>query len=233
MSNPAADRSQTQSTERRKILVIEDAATSASWCASIWRPRDCGARGGRRELGLALVKRERPAAVILDLMLPGLGGLEAYRRIRGSEATSRVPVVILTARSAEAGQGGRPRDRRRRLRDQAVQPARADRPREKGGPAASVRAAGRGAAGDLTSAASCASTSTPTRSTSTDARRAVAARVRAAALLHAASEPRVREIAAAGAGLGPRHLRRTAPSTCTSDACAAASSATTRRPSSS
>ena len=54
------------------------------------------------ELGLALVKRERPAAVILDLMLPGLGGLEVCRRIRAGEATARMPVVVLTARSAEA-----------------------------------------------------------------------------------------------------------------------------------
>jgi len=57
---------------------------------------------GDGELGLALVKRERPAAVILDLMLPGLGGLEVCRRIRADEATARMPVVVLTARSAEA-----------------------------------------------------------------------------------------------------------------------------------
>jgi len=40
----------------------------------------------------------RPAIVVLDLMLPGLGGIEVLRRIREK---SRVPVVILTARNDE------------------------------------------------------------------------------------------------------------------------------------
>ena len=103
MSNPAADRSPTQSTERRKILVIEDERDIRELVrVNLEAEGFAVLEAGDGELGLALVKRERPAAVILDLMLPGLGGLEVCRRIRGSEATSRVPVVILTARSAEA-----------------------------------------------------------------------------------------------------------------------------------
>ena len=103
MSNPAADRSPTQSTERRKILVIEDERDIRELVrVNLEAEGFAVLEAGDGELGLALVKRERPAAVILALMLPGLGGLEVCRRIRGSEATSRVPVVILTARSAEA-----------------------------------------------------------------------------------------------------------------------------------
>ena len=48
--------------------------------------------------GESLLKRESFEAVILDLMLPGLGGLEVCRRIR---ATSTVPVIFLTARADE------------------------------------------------------------------------------------------------------------------------------------
>jgi phosphate regulon transcriptional regulator PhoB len=53
------------------------------------------------ELGLALAARERPALVILDLMLPGLPGLEVCRLLRAREETLRVPILILTARAAE------------------------------------------------------------------------------------------------------------------------------------
>ena len=103
MSNPAADRSPTQTTERRKILVVDDERDIRELLRDNLEAEGFAVlEAGDGELGLALVKRERPAAVILDLMLPGLGGLEVCRRIRGSEATSRVPVVILTARSAEA-----------------------------------------------------------------------------------------------------------------------------------
>ncbi len=42
--------------------------------------------------------RVRPVLVILDLMLPGLGGLEICRRLR---SRSRVPIIMLTARDSE------------------------------------------------------------------------------------------------------------------------------------
>ena len=45
--------------------------------------------------GLAAIRRAAPDLVLLDLMLPGLDGLEVCRRLR---QTSRVPVLMLTAR---------------------------------------------------------------------------------------------------------------------------------------
>jgi DNA-binding response OmpR family regulator len=47
----------------------------------------------------ALLSRQTPALVVLDLMLPGIGGLELCRWIR---ARSEVPVIMLTARGDEA-----------------------------------------------------------------------------------------------------------------------------------
>jgi DNA-binding response OmpR family regulator len=51
---------------------------------------------------LASVARERPDAVVLDLMLPDLDGFEICRRLRRSERTADIAVVILTARAEEA-----------------------------------------------------------------------------------------------------------------------------------
>ncbi len=48
--------------------------------------------------GLELHARERPQVVLLDLMLPGLDGLEVCRRIR---AWANTPLLMLTARQAE------------------------------------------------------------------------------------------------------------------------------------
>jgi DNA-binding response OmpR family regulator len=48
--------------------------------------------------GLELALSDPPALVVLDLMLPGLDGLEVCRRLRG---TAPVPVIMLTARGDE------------------------------------------------------------------------------------------------------------------------------------
>ena len=48
--------------------------------------------------GVAAVRASEPALVILDLMLPGIDGLEVCRRLRQS---SRVPILMLTARGDE------------------------------------------------------------------------------------------------------------------------------------
>jgi len=51
---------------------------------------------------LALLDDASPDLVVLDLMLPGLGGLEVCRAIRRRQGTARLPVIILTARGDEA-----------------------------------------------------------------------------------------------------------------------------------
>lgn len=51
--------------------------------------------------GLAIVLREKPALVILDLMLPGMDGLTVCGRIRGTPSVANTPIVMLTARSTE------------------------------------------------------------------------------------------------------------------------------------
>ena len=47
---------------------------------------------------LAAAERLKPSLVILDVMLPGMDGLEVCRRLR---ATSKVPIIMLTARDGE------------------------------------------------------------------------------------------------------------------------------------
>ena len=50
---------------------------------------------------IALARQERPALVVLDLMLPGLSGFEVLERLRAEEATRNVAVLMLTARREE------------------------------------------------------------------------------------------------------------------------------------
>ena len=55
----------------------------------------------RGDKGLEIVLRERPALVILDLMLPGMDGLAVCREIRRTPAVAATPIVMLSAKSTE------------------------------------------------------------------------------------------------------------------------------------
>jgi phosphate regulon transcriptional regulator PhoB len=50
---------------------------------------------------LSEVRAARPDLVVLDLMLPGLGGLEVCRRLRAEPATASLPIIMLTAKADE------------------------------------------------------------------------------------------------------------------------------------
>ena len=50
---------------------------------------------------LARVKAVAPDLVILDLMLPGMDGLEVCRRLRAESTTAGVPIIMLTAKADE------------------------------------------------------------------------------------------------------------------------------------
>jgi DNA-binding response OmpR family regulator len=54
------------------------------------------------ETGLAMALQERPDVVLVDLMLPGLDGLEVCRRLRADTRTASIPLIMLTAKSGES-----------------------------------------------------------------------------------------------------------------------------------
>ena len=56
---------------------------------------------GRGDLVLERLEERPVAALILDLMLPGLDGLDVLKQIRGRASTRRLPVIVLTAKGEE------------------------------------------------------------------------------------------------------------------------------------
>ena len=58
------------------------------------------ARDGEKALELAV--KEQPDLAVLDVMMPKLDGFELTRRLRAEETTSRMPIILLTAKSQDA-----------------------------------------------------------------------------------------------------------------------------------
>jgi two-component system, OmpR family, alkaline phosphatase synthesis response regulator PhoP len=52
--------------------------------------------------GLRQVRERQPALVLLDLMLPGLDGLEICRLLKSDEHTKHIPIIIVTAKGKES-----------------------------------------------------------------------------------------------------------------------------------
>jgi DNA-binding response OmpR family regulator len=83
----------------RTIVVVEDEAAIASAIAA--RLTNEGFRvvvAADGPAGVAACEQERPDLVVLDLMLPGIDGLEVCRRIQAARPTA---VIMLTARDSE------------------------------------------------------------------------------------------------------------------------------------
>ncbi|MGA9277063.1 response regulator transcription factor [Ilumatobacter sp.] len=83
-----------------RVLVVDDEPTVREVVAGYLR-RDghqvAEAADGNR--ALELLEAEPPDLVVLDMMLPGVNGLDILRRVR---ATSQIPVIMLTARAEES-----------------------------------------------------------------------------------------------------------------------------------
>src|SRR5262245_40989316 len=90
---------------KSKILIVEDEASLAEVLAYNLKREGYEpvvAREGKE--GLRKAQTHLPSLVILDLMLPGIDGLEICRQLRASHRTAKIPILMLTAKAEETDQ---------------------------------------------------------------------------------------------------------------------------------
>jgi PAS domain S-box-containing protein len=85
-----------------KILIVDDRPDNRRLLAHL--ARDQGyetamASNGRQALKIALV--ERPDVLLLDIMMPGMDGIEVCRRWKADEALRKIPVILVTAKDLD------------------------------------------------------------------------------------------------------------------------------------
>ena len=84
---------------RPKLLVVDDEPANLQVLRQILQAhyRLAFARDGEKALELAA--REKPDLILLDVMMPGLTGLDVCRRLKADQALRRIPVIFVTALS--------------------------------------------------------------------------------------------------------------------------------------
>jgi phosphate regulon transcriptional regulator PhoB len=87
----------------QKILVVEDEPDIRKLVQyNLAQERFKVVEAEDGEQALKLLQREKPNLVILDLMLPGLSGMELCKLLRQRSDTARLPILMLTAKAGEA-----------------------------------------------------------------------------------------------------------------------------------
>ena len=84
------------------ILVVEDDRDIAELVAHTLRKAGHGASiAASGTAALARIKETPPDLIVLDVMLPGMDGLQVCRALRADPATAAIPIIMLTARAEE------------------------------------------------------------------------------------------------------------------------------------
>jgi two-component system, OmpR family, alkaline phosphatase synthesis response regulator PhoP len=85
----------------RHILIIDDEPDireATQVCLEISKGWSVTTAGSSQE-GLAKAVSEQPDAVLLDVMMPDMDGLETFEQMRLNPATQHIPVILLTAKA--------------------------------------------------------------------------------------------------------------------------------------
>ena len=85
------------------VLIVEDNPTHRRLAVQLLGLGGYAAlEAGDAETGLAIAAAERPDLVVMDLMLPGMDGLEAVSALKADERTAAIPVIVVTSYGSHA-----------------------------------------------------------------------------------------------------------------------------------
>ncbi len=86
-----------------KILIVDD---EEDFCYFVKKNLEAisnyeiiTATRGRK--GIQIARKEKPDLILLDIMMPGIDGLEVLKRLKGNEKTQNIPIIMLTAKDED------------------------------------------------------------------------------------------------------------------------------------
>jgi twitching motility two-component system response regulator PilH len=86
----------------KKIMVVEDSPTDMEYLSSILSRRGYQViRATTGEESLVKARSLGPDIILMDVVLPGMSGFEATRKLARDAATQRIPVIICSSKKQE------------------------------------------------------------------------------------------------------------------------------------
>lgn len=86
----------------KKVLVVDDSETDRHKIADELRKNGFSTLlAANGEEAIEICKNNLPDVVIMDVVMPGIGGFAATRKIKDDPATGHIPVIICTTKSME------------------------------------------------------------------------------------------------------------------------------------
>lgn len=85
----------------KRILIIDDEADireATQLCLEITGQWEVLKASNGQE-GIAIAESEKPDAILLDMMMPGMDGLTILQRLQDNAETQEIPIIILTAKA--------------------------------------------------------------------------------------------------------------------------------------
>lgn len=80
------------------VLIVEDNDKNKKLARDVLQAKGCQTlEAVSGEDGVKLARERVPDLVLMDIQLPGISGIEAFRQLRADKSTARIPVVALTA----------------------------------------------------------------------------------------------------------------------------------------
>ena len=88
---------------RDRVLIIDDARTTRTHLQLMLSAQyDCAvAESAETGLDLARTLEPPPRAILLDIQMPGIGGIEALKRLKADDTLKSIPVVMVTTRGED------------------------------------------------------------------------------------------------------------------------------------
>jgi CheY-like chemotaxis protein len=82
---------------RKKVLIVDDDRMNTTLVRFVLKEKYDVMAAENGQIGIDLVKREKPDLIILDVQMPEMSGFEFMNELKGLPGGAGIPVIMLTA----------------------------------------------------------------------------------------------------------------------------------------